>query len=165
MPIAQFTRAFYAMNKVLEEVSRDHILGQRAAVVLLILSETDKGQMRTKELVATFQKWFVSGENTAAKDVSIAKGELFQKDLIMARHGIRNVELTEQGVELAAALASAIELALKKLVDGQQDLFIIQEALSTIKPKMPEKALSSVGVNKKPMDSAGIRPSRRRGSA
>jgi hypothetical protein len=155
MPIDQFTRAYYAMNKVLDEVSRSVSLGQRATVVLLILSDADKGQMRTKELVATFQGWFVSGENTAAKDVSIAKGELFDKDLIMARHGIRNVELTEQGAQLATELIAKIEAALENLVDGHRDLVLIQQALSTMKPKPPAKALSSVGVKKKPMDTAG----------
>jgi hypothetical protein len=162
MPITQFTRAYYAMNKVLEDVSRNLSLGQRAAVVLLILSDAEDGQMRTKELVETFQRWFVSGENTAAKDVSIAKGELFQKDLILARHGIRNIELTEAGKERAAELVGAIERSLEKLVDGQQDLVLIQEALSTIKPKLPEKALSSVGVNKKPVDSVRPKAPRKR---
>lgn len=96
MPIDQFTRAYFAMNKVLEDASRRLSLGKRAAVVLLILSDAENGQKRTKEVVETFQKWFVSAVHTAAKDVSIAKGELFQKDLIVARHGIRNIELTGQ---------------------------------------------------------------------
>jgi hypothetical protein len=163
MPIAQFTRAYYAMNKVQEDASQALGLGKRAAVVLLILSETDKGRMPTKDLVATFQKWFVSAENTAAKDVSIAKGELFDKDLIMARHGIRNIELTERGSEVATELAGEIERALKNLVERQQDLFVIEGALTAIKPKMPEKALSSLGVTKKPMNSAGDKPGRQTG--
>jgi hypothetical protein len=80
---------------------------------------------------------------------------LFDKDLIMARHGIRNVELTEQGAQMATKLIAKIEAALENLVDGHRDLVLIQQALSTMKPKPPEKALSSVGVNKKPMDTAG----------
>jgi hypothetical protein len=162
MPIAQFTRAYYAMNKVLEDASQALGLGKRAAVVLLILSETEEGRMPTRDLVATFQKWFVSAAHTAAKDASIAKGELFQKDLIMARGGIRNVELTERGRDLALQLTGEIERSVKHLVDGQQDLFLIEEALSTIKPKMPEKALSSIGVTKKPVESVRQRKDARR---
>jgi len=145
MPIDQFTRAFYAMNKVLEEASQTLQLSKRAAVVLLILSDAEKGEMRTKDLVETFQRWFVSASHTAAKDVSIAKGELFQRDLIMARGGIRNIELTAQGRDQAAGLVAAIERALENLVAGQKDLLLIQAALSTIKPKMPPKPLTPAG--------------------
>jgi hypothetical protein len=161
MPIDQFTRAYFAMNKVLEDASQKLSLSKRAAVVLLILADRPNGEIGTKDLVETFQKWYVSTENTAAKDVSIAKGELFKDDLIMARHGIRNIELTENGRERVLKLVGMIEQALKTVVDGHQDLLLLKEALSTIKPKMPEKALSSVGVTKKHVDSsrnkAGLR--------
>jgi hypothetical protein len=158
MPIAQFARAFYAMNKVLETASQKLSLGKRDAVVLLILADQPDGEMRTKDIVETFQRWFVSEQNTAAKDVSIAKGELFKDDLIMARRGIRNVQLTEKGREKADKLIAMIEHELSTVVDRQRDLVLIQEALSTIKPKMPEKALSSIGVSKKPADSAKGKP-------
>jgi len=51
MPIAEFTRAFYAMNRVLEDASYKVRLSKRAAGVLLILFETDDGRMKTADLV------------------------------------------------------------------------------------------------------------------
>lgn len=160
MPIEQFTRAFFAMNKVLDDASRELGLGKRAAVVLLILSDATNGQKRTKEVVATFQEWFVSAVNTAAKDVSIAKGELFDRDLIVARHGIRNIQLTSDGWNRAAELISAIERQLENLVTAQQDLVLVRQALSAIQPKKPGKALSSMNLPKKPTE-----PVKPRGSA
>jgi hypothetical protein len=158
MPIDQFTRAYFALHKVLDDASLELGLGRRAAVVLMILSEAPNGQKRTKEVVETFQDWFVSARNTAAKDVSIAKGELFQKDLIVARHGIRNIQLTTNGTNRAAELIAAIERRLENLVATHQDLQIIGDALSAIKPKKAERARSSIDLPKKPISSA--RPKR-----
>lgn len=141
MPIAQFTRAFYAMNKVLEDASRELGLGQRAAIVLLILHESDGGPVKTTDLVDTFRKWFVSSENTAAKDVSIAKGELFEKDFVVARRGIHNIQLTDEGRTNAHKLISAIERALDALVADRRDLSLLAAALSTI--KLPRKPVRS----------------------
>jgi hypothetical protein len=158
MPIDKLMRAYFALHKVLDEASQDLGLGKRAAVVLMILSTAPKGQKRTKDVVQTFQEWFVSARNTAAKDVSIAKGELFEKDFIVARHGIRNIELTINGTNRAAELIAEIERRLESLVADQKDLQIIGDGLSAIKPKKPGKALSSIDLPKKPISSA--RPKR-----
>jgi hypothetical protein len=153
VPIAQFTRAYFAMNKVLDDASQSLGLGKRAAVVVLILLEADNGQMRTKDVVERFQAWYVSGANTAAKDVSIAKGELFEKDLIVARHGIRNIELTSTGRLLAANLVTEIEGELQSLVDNQADLVLIAQALRDLRPSKPEEALSEIKVPRRPAGS------------
>lgn len=161
MPIDDFTRAYFAMNKALEDASRGVGLGKRSAVVLLILSDAANGQKRTKEVVETFQKWFVSAMHTAAKDVSIAKGELFVKDLIVARHGIRNIALTEEGRGRTDELIAAIKRELGKLVTSQSDLLLIGQALAAIEPEKPKKALSSIVLpKKKPVESSRAKDKR-----
>lgn len=142
MPIGEFTRAYYAMNRVLEDASSSLQLSKRAAVVLLILYETVDCRMRTSELVRTFQTWDVSKKNSAAKDVAIAKGELFGQDFVMARGGIRNVQLTDEGRGKAEQLIAAIEKALRRVVDGpDKGTSLLRLALSSI--EIPKKPVAS----------------------
>lgn len=141
MPIAEFTRAFYAMNRVLEDASYKVRLSKRAAVVLLILFETDDGRMKTADLVRTLQTWNVSTGSTVSKDVSIAKHELFDRDLVMARGGIRNVELTDLGRQRALELVGAIGEALHKLVTNQDSTSLLRRVSESV--EIPKKPVNS----------------------
>jgi hypothetical protein len=142
MPIADFTRAYYAMNKVLDDASTKAGLSKRAAVLLLILHDAPD-RMETADLVRNFESWNVSTSRTAAKDVSIAKGELFQNDLVAARGGIRNIEVTEKGRRRASDLVSAIEQALRDMLDRDSENSLLAKLMLETVPRIPRKPVGS----------------------
>ena len=155
MPIGEFTRAFFAMNSVLEDASHGLGLSKRAAVVLLILYESSDGRMKTAELVRTLQAWKVSTGNTVSKDVSIAKGELFEQDLVIARGGIRNIELTAAGRQKAESLIEAIGDAMNKAAAGDDATSLLWRVCETV--PVPRKPMNSAEIERlaKPPRSAG----------
>jgi len=153
MSIVEFTRAYYAMNKMLEDASSDQNLSKRAAVVLLILGDGAAHGMKTSDLVETFQTWYVSTGNTAAKDVSIAKGELFKLDLVEARHGIRNIQLTDEGRKRAGRLVETMEHALMAPANAE-----LVSALQTV--PLPKKPVARQGIRKLAKGSGALPPGR-----
>lgn len=143
------------MNRAFEDAVQSVGLSKRGALALVILSDAS-GAMSTADLVTGMQEWLVSSEPSAARDVSLAKSELFEDDLIIARHGIRNIELTAKGIQALDDLRLSVERYLIRLSEKQIDPALVDPALRSIR-KGPGRAQTNKTPERKPAVSAGSR--------
>jgi hypothetical protein len=134
---------------ILEEASRNAGLSKREATMLILLRGTEHNSLTTNELGQLFHDWGVSSNATAAKDVSIAKKELFRTGLVIASGSTKNVALTAAGQVAADNLQSAIREGLHRAgqKSGIGDLVPILQSLQL--PGKPVDAAAASGASKK----------------